>query len=215
MSNKSAKSRVERIERHCDQLKISVEIKTAEKLAHYTEELILWNRRINLTGAKTVEQFIDGPLFDAMTLVPVVVETPSFADIGSGGGLPGIPMMLLTQADNVTLVEPRSKRAAFLRHITSGLGLKTAIEESRIEALHPKKWAAAVTQAVFDPDHWINLAPRYLDPGGFIYVLSSTRLAQMPKGIEMDETAQFCNPRGSTRFSYRLIVSNKSKSPTH
>lgn len=216
MPNESVKSHIARIERHCEQLNIPTENKAVETLADYTEEMILWNRRINLTGAKTAEQFIDGPLFDAMTLVPVIVETPSFVDIGSGGGLPGIPMMLLTRAEPVTLVEPRSKRATFLRHITAKLGLETVVEESRIEALHPRKWAAAVTQAVFAPEQWINLAPQYLEPGGFIYVLASTRLEQMPMGIETGAMAQFRNPRGSTRFSYRLMINNnESTTPRH
>ena len=199
----------ERVETHCNQLNIQTNADAIEMLVDYAEELIRWNRRINLTGAKTVGQFIDGPLFDALTLVPVYAEKPSLVDIGSGGGLPGIPLMILKAPPEVTLVEPRSKRATFLRHIIAKLGLCLHVEESRIEALSPRKWAAGVAQAVFEPSMWIRFATQYVAPHGYIYVLSSSALEGIPSGIEIDATAERQSPQNARRYSYRLIVHMK------
>ena len=194
------------IEANCRRLKLAADQDITEQLLEYTQELIRWNRRINLTGAKSEAQFIEGPLFDAMTLIPVWTESSSFVDIGSGGGLPGIPAMLMRPIENATLVEPRSKRAVFLRHIAAHLGLFAAIEETRIESLYPQKWSAAVAQAVFDPLKWIDLARRYVTPGGYIYVLSSKPVGPLPADVSEAFAASFENPLGAARYSYRLQV---------
>jgi 16S rRNA (guanine527-N7)-methyltransferase len=193
------------VSRNCRNLGITADQLTQEKLATYAEELCRWNRRINLTGAKSPLQFINGPLFDAMTLIPVLCPASSFVDVGSGGGLPGIPAMLLYPLEKVALVEPRAKRAAFLRHVLSLLELSAAVAEHRIEALAPRTWSAAVAQAVFEPSDWLDTAPAYLEPNGVIYLLTSSPLPQMTaRKVEADFVAM--SPNGTKRYSYRVKI---------
>ena len=101
----------------------------AERLAIYAALVMAGNRRFNLTGAK------DGAAFalhilDALTLRDDVVAP--LVDVGSGNGLPGIPLAVATGA-RVLLVEPIKKRARFLRDTLEALGLDGAVVDLRAE----------------------------------------------------------------------------------
>ena len=178
-----------------------------ERLTRYSEEIVRWNRRTNLTGAKTPEAFAEGPLFDALTVVPVLADRiSSFVDIGSGGGLPGIPAAIVVGLSNVTLVEPRAKRAAFLRHVTHFLGLDFRVLECRDDALS-EQWDGAVAQAVYEPREWAARAGRLLTPGGSAYVLSAEPFTEnlLPEGVTVAAAHHCMRPRGQMpRFSYRI-----------
>src|ERR1700761_302930 len=89
----------------------------AERLAVYGALLLEANRKVNLTGAKDAEALLPH-LLDALTLAADVSE--SLVDVGSGGGLPGIPLAIATGA-RVLLVEPIGKKAAFLTRALSEL----------------------------------------------------------------------------------------------
>jgi 16S rRNA (guanine527-N7)-methyltransferase len=91
----------------------------AERLAIYGALLLEANTKVNLTGSKTPEALIPH-LLDALTLAGDVSE--SLVDVGSGGGLPGIPLAIATGA-RVLLVEPIAKKAAFLERALAELGL--------------------------------------------------------------------------------------------
>ena len=181
-----------------------------DRLARYCEELVRWNRRTNLTGAKTPEAFAEGPLFDALTLIPVLAERiDTFVDIGSGGGLPGIPAAIVAGLSNVTLVEPRTKRAAFLRHVTHFLGFDFEVLECRDSALS-EQWGGAVAQAVYEPAEWATRGGRLLRPGGALYLLSATPFPEklLPPGANIETVHQCERPLGRTpRFSYQISFS--------
>ena len=95
------------------------------KFEIYFKELRLWNEKVNLTGLSAerdiaVTLFIDS-LACGLALSPGKNE--SIVDIGSGAGFPGIPLKIAYPQLNVTLIEPRLKKTAFLRHIIGTLGL--------------------------------------------------------------------------------------------
>jgi 16S rRNA (guanine527-N7)-methyltransferase len=98
-----------------------VDAALADRLAVYGALLLEANRRVNLTGAKDAVALLPH-LLDALTLVPFVERGASLVDVGSGGGLPGIPLALATGV-RVTLIEPIAKKAAFLRETLASLGI--------------------------------------------------------------------------------------------
>jgi 16S rRNA (guanine527-N7)-methyltransferase len=180
----------------------------AERLVQYTEELLRWNRRINLTGARTPEDFIDGPLFDALTLIPVLDNVDFLVDIGSGGGLPGIPAAIVRKPQQLTLVEPRAKRASFLRNAVHLLNLDVEVIEARDDALDAR-WSGAVAQAVFGPAEWPARAERLLTPGGHIYVLSAEEISvpMLPANAKIAAEFRCTRPlKKMPRFAYRVAL---------
>jgi 16S rRNA (guanine527-N7)-methyltransferase len=181
----------------------------AETLEIYARELLRWNRRINLTGAATVEKFVQGPLFDALTLMPILDPSGTLIDVGSGGGLPGIPVAILSPETGVTLIEPRAKRAAFLRHVAGHLQLPLEILEARDDALPDRKWRNAVAQAVWPPDEWIGRALKLVETGGSIHVLSSrpVKKSALPPSVVPEAEERFVRPfDNAARYSTRLRV---------
>jgi 16S rRNA (guanine527-N7)-methyltransferase len=101
----------------------------AERLAVYAALVLDANRRLNLTGAKDGEAFA-AHLLDALTLRRDVVAP--LIDVGSGNGVPGIPLALATGA-RVVLLEPIKKRATFLREALAILGLEGEAVDARAE----------------------------------------------------------------------------------
>jgi len=106
-----------------------------DRLLAYRDELVRWNRVHNLSGVRDPGAMIPLHLLDSLALAPFVRAT-RVADIGSGAGLPGLPLAL-TDADLVvTLIEPRAKRALFLEHVVRTLGIGNVIvERARAEDL--------------------------------------------------------------------------------
>ncbi len=172
-----------------------------KSLLRYCEELIKWNKRINLSGASTVDDFVRGPLFDALTLITVLEKKGSLIDVGSGGGLPGVPAAILSPDLKLTLCEPRKKRASFLRHVTHLLKLEVEVIESRDENLEAHKWSAAVAQAVWAPEIWLERATRLVEPGGKIYVLSSE---VVDSGVEVEKQERVFREDGKQRYCCRV-----------
>lgn len=106
-----------------------VEEPLAERLALYAALVLEANRRLNLTGAKDGAAFA-GHLLDALTLRDDVVSP--LIDVGSGNGVPGIPLALATGA-RVVLLEPIKKRTAFLREALAALGIDGEAFDARAE----------------------------------------------------------------------------------
>lgn len=108
-----------------------VDRRLADRLAAYGALLLAATRTVNLTAARTADALV-AHLLDALTLVPFVRGT--IVDIGSGGGLPGIPLALAT-GQNVTLVEATVKKAVFLEEALAHLDLGGAVRVGRAESL--------------------------------------------------------------------------------
>jgi len=139
----------------------------AERLAAYGALLLEANRRVSLTGAKDAAALVPH-LLDALTLAGDVSE--SLVDVGSGGGLPGIPLGLATGA-RLLLVEPTAKKEAFLERALRECGLEgeVAAERAEIAARDPRfreQFAFATARAVSSAPTVAELTTPFLRIGG-------------------------------------------------
>jgi 16S rRNA (guanine(527)-N(7))-methyltransferase RsmG len=102
-------------------------------LATYCDELSRWNKKINLTGlsgAALVRRLVVEPAWIGLQLRP----QGTLLDIGSGNGSPAIPFQVVSQFEKCHLIEARTRRAAFLRHLAVGLSLPNIeIHHARFE----------------------------------------------------------------------------------
>jgi 16S rRNA (guanine527-N7)-methyltransferase len=91
----------------------------------YYEELIRWNRRVNLTAIVDYEGVQIKHFLDSLTVTLAFTGVPSrILDIGTGAGLPGVPLKILYPAIRLTLVDSVHKKVAFLHHLIDRLGLE-------------------------------------------------------------------------------------------
>jgi 16S rRNA (guanine527-N7)-methyltransferase len=138
-----------------------------ERLAAYGALLLDANRKVNLTGAKDPAALLPH-LLDALTLVNDVTE--SLVDVGSGGGLPGIPLAIVTGA-RLVLIEPTAKKAAFLERALLALGLNGEALAERAEVVarderYREQFAFATARAVSRAPTVAELTVPFLRIGG-------------------------------------------------
>lgn len=125
-------------------------------LGQLLELVVLWNRRVDLTAARSADELVDLYLADAWVLAASDADdTASWIDVGSGAGAPGLVLQLLRPERAVTLVEPRAKRVAFLRTAKGQLRLDTKIVGERSDALGAGCCAVAVSRATLPPEEWL------------------------------------------------------------
>mgnify|MGYP001256495515 CR=1 FL=1 len=100
----------------------------------FLDELMVWNKKVNLTGPGSKDRIIHELLLDSLLTGVVMPEEGRFLDIGSGAGFPAVPLKILKPSLTTHLVEPRKKRVRFLRHVIRILALKhITVIEGRIQ----------------------------------------------------------------------------------
>ena len=133
----------------------------------FLAELDRWRRRTNLTGALTPDELAEHAL-ESLVGSELIINRERVIDIGSGAGFPGLPLAILRPDLAVTLLEPRARRAAFLRHVGRTLELPNAtVLEGRIEEVGGQTFSVATTRAVGSFSRWIGEA-RFLEPRGLL-----------------------------------------------
>jgi len=93
------------------------------KIALYQQEILHWNRTVNLIGRSTVASFVEDHLNNSLEILPFLKGELPLLDIGTGGGLPGIPLAIALPDREVILTEVDQKKLAFLRYVVARLRL--------------------------------------------------------------------------------------------
>ncbi|MEY2932020.1 MAG: hypothetical protein RL033_2769 [Pseudomonadota bacterium] len=127
-------------------------------LSRLLDLVALWNQRVDLTAARSVEELVDLYLIDALVLAaaePVTSEQQRWLDVGSGAGAPGLVVQVLRPSVALTLVEPRAKRVAFLRTAIGQLRLGAQLESGRSDQLPARTCDVAFSRATFPPAEWL------------------------------------------------------------
>ena len=142
----------------------------------YLQELRGWNKRINLTAIADPEDIQTKHFLDSLTVSLAVskdvLSKGALVDVGSGAGFPGLPLKILWPGLRVTLVESVGKKATFLRHMVSTLGLEgVEVHNRRAESLaHDpslrESFDVAVSRAVAEMSALAELTLPFCRPGG-------------------------------------------------
>lgn len=139
----------ERIMRGLDALDVSYGKDAISKLVSYMELLAEWNKTHNLTSVDDLDKMLGVHIFDSASIKPYV-KGATLLDVGSGAGLPGMILAILSPALDVTSVETRGKKAQFQMYVSNKLSLKNfTVENTRIEDFEPKEKFAMITARAF------------------------------------------------------------------
>ena len=159
---------------------LSQEPALAGPLLDYLALLARWNATYNLTAIRDPREMLAKHLLDSLAMQPFVRGLASLADLGTGPGLPGIPLAIATPGLQVTLVESNGKKARFLREAVRQLKLgNVQVAESRIEAFRPGTTFDAITARA------LATLPLILDLGGHLLGADGRLLAM--KGVVPDD----------------------------
>lgn len=151
---------------------VTVDPGEAEKLAAFLTILEQWNRVHNLTGIRDRIELIDRHLVESLALKRFVLG-PTVADVGSGGGLPGVPLAITRPEAAFTLIESRRKRVSFLRHVATTLKLaNVAVAHARAEDVTTGPFATVMARAVAPPGELLAVAGPLVAPRGRLVLLT-------------------------------------------
>jgi 16S rRNA (guanine527-N7)-methyltransferase len=161
-----------------------------DKLLAYARLVEKWNRVYNLTAVREAERIVSLHLLDSLA-VARYLEGDSLLDVGSGAGLPGIPLALARPELAVTLLEANHKKAAFLKQAAIEIGLPNVdVVNARVEDWKaPRLYDVVISRAFSDLADFVTLAGRHVAEGGALAAMKGVypfeELAQLPAPYEL------------------------------
>ncbi len=169
-----------------------------EGLLAYLELLVRWNRVYNLTAVRDPAAMVTRHLLDSLAIAPWIPEE-SLVDVGSGAGLPGIPLALLRPHLPVTLLDASAKRTRFLHHVALTLPLdNVAVVQARVQDYRPPApFAAVVSRAFASLGEFATAAAHLRAEGGAFYAMKGEYPA-----AELEALA----PLGSWRAQVKVLA---------
>ncbi|WP_448143890.1 16S rRNA (guanine(527)-N(7))-methyltransferase RsmG [Stenotrophomonas bentonitica] len=182
----------------------------APPLLTYLALLDRWNRTYNLTAIRDPMEMVTRHLLDSLAMQPYL-EQGTLADLGTGPGLPGIPLAIARPQLQVTLVESNGKKARFMREAVRQLGLTNArVAESRAEALaEPGAYDNLTARAMDTLAGIIAVGGHLLRPGGRLLAMKGVHphdeIAQLPAGWQVEQVLPLHVP-GLTGERHLVVV---------
>ncbi|GAB0058577.1 Ribosomal RNA small subunit methyltransferase G [Candidatus Magnetaquicoccaceae bacterium FCR-1] len=173
-----------------------------EKLKQYVEQLLRWNQTYHLIGPAAVRELLTRHLLDSSSLIPFLPETGIIADMGSGAGLPGIVLALLSlPSRQFHLFEANQKKARFLQFIASELAMgdRVVVHKRRVEEameLHGT-FDCTTSRALADLDGLAKLSRLLLKVDGICLAMKGRRV--------YDELSEFAHGKQSSFFNQPFI----------
>jgi 16S rRNA (guanine527-N7)-methyltransferase len=172
------------------------------RLAAYLALLAKWNRTYNLTAIRDPEQMITHHVLDSLAVLPHLpgAEHARALDVGSGGGVPGVPLAIARPGWRVVLLDSNHKKSTFLRQAVIELGLANVeVVTTRIEDYAPAApFDIVISRAFSDLATFARTCARHLAPGGRLYAMKGAlpreEIAQLPQGLRLVATPSLAVP---------------------
>jgi 16S rRNA (guanine527-N7)-methyltransferase len=166
-------------------LGLAVPLATQQRMLDYLALLAKWNKVHNLTAVRELDDMVTLHLLDSLAVLPHLPK-PNLLDVGSGAGLPGIPLALAAPELKVTVLDSSHKKATFLRQVKAELGLDNLqVVCERVEAYQPgKEFDTVISRAFSDVSEFVRLTQHLLAPEGVWLAMKGVHpydeLAQTP-----------------------------------
>ncbi len=134
----------------CKAFGLTIDFKQAEFLLKYLSLLLKWNKAFNLTAITDEQEALDLHLLDSVSISPFIKPFESLLDVGTGGGLPGIPLAILNPDKEFSLLDTNSKKTRFLKQTVYELGIKNVqVIHSRVQDFEKLSGYACILSRAF------------------------------------------------------------------
>jgi 16S rRNA (guanine(527)-N(7))-methyltransferase RsmG len=173
-----------------------------ERLETYKRELLRWNERINLIGPEAKAN-LDEHVAEAVTAAGILKPRGNVLDFGSGGGLPAIPMAIVSPDARFHLVEADLKKWAFLKHVVRVCELNAVIYGDRLARAVTRfppdvRFSLVTSRAVGNPEEWVPSLAAWMEPGGRVALFQSS--PDVPPIASFKNGEVFPLPRGTSNY---------------
>lgn len=149
---------------------LDVSRETLDMLSAYHDLLLKWSPKINLVSKSGLNDLWDRHIWDSVQIFPIARDFNKWVDIGSGGGLPGLIIAILSReyspASNILLIESDMRKSAFLRTVIRELELKASVIVSRIEVADSVQADVLSARALANLSTLLPFAQRHLKQDG-------------------------------------------------
>ena len=158
----------ERLDRGLDEMRIPLPKEARARLLKFLALIEKWNQVYNLTAVKDAAQMVSVHLLDCLAIAPHIVTGHRLLDVGSGAGLPGIPIAVAKPAIGVTLLDSSHKKAAFLREVAAQLQLDNVnVVCERVENWRsPVRFDCIISRAYAELAEFVKASSHLLAPNG-------------------------------------------------
>ena len=169
----------EQIDAGCKQAGLNIGTSEILKLTGFLVNLAKWNQAYNLTAIRDLDEMVVKHILDSLVVLPYL-SGKTFLDVGTGPGLPGIPLAICDKTKHWTLIDSNGKKTRFLLQMKAELALSNVtVIKGRIEALNPETRYDMITSRAFSSlTHFVEVCCSLLKPEGELMALKG----QIPVG---------------------------------
>lgn len=189
------------LQRGLAELALALPPAAVDKLLAYLELLAKWNKTYNLTAIRDPLQAVNLHVLDSLAVLRELADRRgALADVGSGGGLPGIPLAIAEPGRRVTLNDASEKKGAFLRQAVIELGLSnTDVHVGRAEQWRPaQRFAVVITRGFASLVDFLAACRHLAAPGGVLAAMKGAypeaELAQIPADCDCGDVRRLKVP---------------------
>lgn len=186
-----------RLQQAAEQLALSLTAEQQDKLLAYLDLFARWNAAYNLSAVRDPSEMLERHIIDSLSVVNLCGESPQdcspLIDVGSGGGLPGIPLAIIHPERPISLLDSNGKKSRFQFQVASQLKLANInVVNQRVEAYQPgQAYAGVVSRAFASLQDMVAGSEHLLAPGGRFYAMKGKipedELSALPKGIKVEQ----------------------------
>jgi len=179
---------------------IALDASAQARLVAYLRLIEKWNKVHNLTAVREPEQMVVLHLLDSLTVLPHVAGARTLLDVGSGAGLPGIPLAIARPDLAVTLLDASHKKATFLRQAKAELALANVeVACERVEKWHPEApFDIVVSRAFAELAEFVEQAKHLVAPGGTMLAMKGVHpfeeIAKVPSTHRVENVVELRVP---------------------
>ncbi|WP_409075025.1 16S rRNA (guanine(527)-N(7))-methyltransferase RsmG [Pantoea sp. C3] len=179
---------------------ISLSDQQKQQLIGYVSLLDKWNKAYNLTSVRDPQQMLVRHILDSIVVAPHL-KGSRFIDVGTGPGLPGIPLAIVMPEAHFTLLDSLGKRVRFLRQVQHELGLENITPvQIRVEEFPSEPpFDGVISRAFASLEDMVNWCHHLPAPEGRFFALKGVRpddeIASLPAGYKLDAVVELKVPQ--------------------
>jgi len=179
-----------------EELGLNLSSSNIADLELFLQEMGRWNQVHNLTAIEGEQDSVRLHLIDSIAVLPIMRQflrdpSPKIADLGSGGGLPAIPIAIVQPEWRLSLIEAVRKKTAFLQHVRGKLKLQNIeVLAERVEDVatqHSAQFDAVISRAFTNLARFLDLSLPFLKTNGLVFAMKGKRADEEMQAVCMDD----------------------------
>lgn len=176
----------DQLERGLAQIGVAATVQQQQQLVDYLLLFEKWNKTYNLSAVREREAMVSRHLLDSLVVIPHL-QGKRFIDVGTGGGLPGIPLAIMKPECHFSLLDSNGKKTRFLFQVKTALKLaNVAVENRRVESFQPTPlFDGVISRAFASLNDMVTGCAQLIAPAGRFWALKGvypeSELSELPK----------------------------------